>query len=130
MRYLLAGSFLVLAFAACSAQKQPDGYLMQAKAAPGGMYVDAVSSEKERADLESWAKSVDDILTSKAFFENLETVAADHATIYVGSNMQKATPADLVALLKNEKKTHRYVPTPVSLVGFRTADWVTAGQSG
>ena len=51
MRYLLAGSFLVLAFAACSAQKQPDGYLMQAKAAPGGMYVDAVSSEKERADL-------------------------------------------------------------------------------
>jgi hypothetical protein len=95
-----------------------------------GLFLDAVSSTEERTLLQNIATDVDTLLTSAEFYENLDTVASGYTSIWLGTSRKSVSPAELVKTIKNEDASHRYVPTPVALVGAGQNDFAAAGQSG
>jgi hypothetical protein len=125
------GLCLPIAAAAVSARTPPPkSRTAKTLAEQSGLYIEGVSSSGERDALGRLAGEVDTLLTSAAFYENLETVVFGYSSVWLGSTRQSVTPAAFTETMKNKDRSHRYVPTPVALVGNGGNATALAGHSG
>lgn len=97
--------------------------------AGASLFIDGASSTAERRDLAAWANETEALLRSPGFLADLQTVAADHKEISLGSFTGVGTPARLVDFLRLTGENN-LVRSPVGLVGGQGDYTALSGQNG
>jgi hypothetical protein len=81
------------------------------------VYIDAVSSAEERAQLESLINEASSILRSAAFASNLMALQKHYPRIFANPDMPDVSPERLLNILRVKEPGTRYIRVPVALIG-------------